>query len=156
MAHPVVVEQSRAVAAAPEQAFAAALSIPLPTLLPRRYGPFPPIRTVRGQTSWAQAGDSRTIVPSGGGSMRETLTAVDAPASFGYRITEIAGPMALLVDHIDGRWTFTAQGAGTRVAWGWTLYPKSALTAPVVAVLGRLWNGYARLALGSLSDYLAR
>lgn len=141
---------------APAQAFVAAMEIPLPTLLPRRYGPFPPIKTVRGQTEWAQSGDSRTIVPAGGGSMRETLTDVQAPTSFGYRISEIAGPMALLVDHIDGLWTFSPQGGGTRVTWGWTLHPKSVLTAPVVAVLGALWNGYARGALESLSDYLAR
>lgn len=124
-------------------------------LLPRRYGPFPPIKTVQGQTRWARAGDSRTIVPVGGGSMRETLTDVEAPASFGYVITEIAGPMSLLVDHIDGLWTFTENGGGTRVSWRWTLHPTSALTAPVVTVLGWLWPGYARQALESLSRYLA-
>ena len=58
----------------PEEAFAAALSIPLPTLLHRRYGPFPPIRAVQGQTEWAREGNGRTNVVAGGGSMRETLT----------------------------------------------------------------------------------
>lgn len=155
MAKPVVVEQSRVVPVGADTAFAAALDIPLPTLLHRRHGPFPPIKTVGGQTRWAHTGDSRTIIPLGGGSMRETLTGVDGPRSFGYAITEIAGPMALLVDHIDGRWTFQQQGGGTRVTWGWTLHPKSALTAPVVWVLGRLWPGYARQALESLARYAA-
>jgi hypothetical protein len=155
MAQPVAVEQSRIIPVGPDAAFNAALEIPLPTLLHRRHGPFPPIKTVAGQTRWAKAGDSRTIIPAGGGSMRETLTGVDGPRSFGYAITEIAGPMALLVDHIAGRWTFDQQGSGTRVTWGWTLHPKSALTAPVVWMLGRLWPGYARQALQSLSRYLA-
>ena len=152
---PVTAEQSRVVTAPPEKAFAAALHIPLPRLLNRRYGPFPPIAAVTGQTGWDRAGDSRTIVPVGGGSLRETLTAVDAPVSFGYRISEIGGPMALLVERIDGLWTFAAHDGGTRVSWRWTLHPKSALTAPVVRMLGRLWPGYARRALESLSDYLA-
>ncbi len=153
---PVVVEQSRVIAAPVEKVFTAALDIPLPTLLPRRSGPFPPIKTVRGQTNWAQAGDSRTILPAGGGSMLETLTGVDVPVSFGYAVTEITGPMAFLVDHIDGLWTFRAEGAGTTATWQWTLHPKSVLTAPIVAVLGRLWHGYARQALHSLSAFIVR
>lgn len=153
---PVVVEQSRAIPVNAQSAFTAALGIPLPTLLPRRYGPFPPIRTVRGQARWAQVGDSRTIVPAGGGSMLETLTGVDGPGSFSYAVTEIKGPMALLVDHIDGQWSFTPLGAGTQASWQWTLHPTSALTAPVVALLGRLWHGYARQALASLADYALR
>lgn len=156
MTTPITVERSRVIPVSAPDAFAGALDIPLPTLLSSRYGPFPPIKAVRGQTDWAQAGDSRTIIPAGGGSMRETLTAVDAPHSFGYRITEIRGPMAMLVDHIDGTWAFSSDGARTAVTWRWALYPKSALTAPVVALLGRLWGGYARGALESLSGHLAR
>jgi hypothetical protein len=156
MSQPVVVEQSRAIPVTAEAAFAGALEIPLPTLLHRRHGPFPPIKTVQGQTHWAHSGDSRIVVPAGGGSMRETLTAVNAPQSFGYVITEIAGPMALLVSQVDGLWTFHAQGAGTRVSWRWTLHPSSTFTTPLVRVLGWLWDGYARQALESLSDYLVR
>ena len=73
--------------------------------------------------------------------MRETLTGVDAPRSFGYAITAITGPMAMLVDRIDGRWSFRPQGTGTGVTWGWTLLPKSALSAPVVPVLARICRG---------------
>lgn len=153
---PVTVERSRVVAATPEEAFAAALDIPLPRLLHRRYGPFPPIKDVTGQTCWQKAGDSRTIVPAGGGSMRETLTTVEGPHSFGYAVTDITGPMALLVGHVEGTWLFTPGGPGTQVTWRWVLHPTSALTAPAVRVLGRLWNGYARQALESLSDYLGR
>jgi hypothetical protein len=37
------------------------------------------------------------------------VTGVDAPRSFGYAITDITGPMAMLVDRIDGRWSFRPQ-----------------------------------------------
>jgi hypothetical protein len=151
----MVLEQSRAIPVAPEEAFARTLPMPLPTLFRQWYGPIPPIRAIRDQTGeWERAGQSRTIVLKGGGTMRETLTSVDAPKSFGYTITGITGPMAPLIDHVEGAWIFTPQGTGTRVTWRWTLHRKSALTAPALPVFARLWRGYARQSLESLSDHL--
>ncbi len=157
MAQPVVVEQSRAIPVAPDEAFARTLPMPLPTLFRRWYGPIPPIKAVRDQTGdWQQAGQSRTIELTGGGTMRETLTAVDVPQSFAYTITGITGPLAPLIDHIDGAWIFAPKGTGTNVTWQWALHRKSALTAPALPVFARLWRGYARQSLDSLSDYLLR
>lgn len=59
-------------------------------------------------------GETRTIVLAGGGSMSETLTSVDEPKSFGHIITEVTGPMAPLIDRVDGAWIFAA-GAGIAV-----------------------------------------
>lgn len=155
MAQPLVVEQSRAIPIAPQDAFARTLPMPLPTLFHRWYGPIPPIKAIRDQTGeWSAPGQTRTIVLAGGGTMRETLTAVDAPHSFGYLIDGLTGPLAPLVDHVDGSWIFTPHGTGTRVTWRWAIHRKSALTAPVLPVFGRIWLGYARQALESLSDYL--
>lgn len=155
MAQPVVVEQSRAIPIATGEAFARTLPMPLPTLFHRWYGPIPPIRAIRDQSGdWSAAGQTRTIVLAGGGTMRETLAAVDAPHSFGYLIDGLTGPLAPLVDHIDGSWIFTPHGTGTRVTWRWAIHRKSALTAPALPVFGRIWLGYARQALESLSDYL--
>ena len=155
MAQTIVVEQSRAIPVSPADAFARTLPMPLPTLFRSWYGPIPPIKGVRDQTGdWQQAGQSRTIVLTGGGTMRETLTAVDPPRSFTYTITGITGPLAPLIDHVDGAWLFTPKGTGTNVTWRWTLHRKSALTAPALPVFARLWRGYARQSLESLSDYL--
>ena len=130
--------------------------MPLPTLFPRWYGPIPPIKAIRDQAGdWANVGETRTIVLGGGGTMREELTAVDAPNLFGYVISEVTGPLALLVDHIDGSWIFSPHDTGTTVTWRWTLHPKSALALPAVWVFARVWKGYARNALQSLSNYLA-
>jgi len=129
----------------------------LPDLFRRWYGPIPPIKGVRDQSgNWREAGESRTILLTGGGTMRETLTEVDPPHSFRYSITGITGPMAPLIDHIEGAWIFTPAGTGTDVTWRWTLHRKSALTAPAMHVFARLWRGYARQSLESLSDYLVR
>jgi len=155
MAHPVVVEQSRAIPVVPEEAFARTLPMPLPMLFRQWYGPIPPIKAIRDQTGvWDRAGQSRTIALKGGGTMRETLTSVDSPKSFGYNITGITGPMAPLIDHVEGAWIFAPHGTGTRVTWRWTLHRKSELTAPALPVFARLWRGYARQSLESLSDYL--
>ena len=139
----------------PEEAFTRTLPMPLPTLFHRWYGPIPPIKAIRDQTAdWSSAGETRTIALAGGGTMRETLTEVHRPRSFGYTITDITGPMAPLIDHVEGVWIFAPQGTGTKVTWRWTLHRKSALTAPALPVFARIWRGYAAGALESLSDYL--
>jgi len=155
MAHPVVVEQSRAIPVAVPDAFAKTLPMPLTTLFNRWYGPIPPIKAVHDQTGdWATVGQTRRIALTGGGGMRETLTRVDAPHAFGYTLTDVSGAMAPLIDRVEGLWAFAEHGTGTKVTWQWTLHPKSALTAPALPVFARIWRGYANQALGTLSDYL--
>ena len=79
----------------------------LPTLFNRWYGPLPPIKAVRDQTGeWDGVGQTRTIALAGGGTMRETLTEIHPGQSFGYTITSITGPMAPLIDHVEGKWIF--------------------------------------------------
>ncbi|MFL0180693.1 MULTISPECIES: SRPBCC family protein [unclassified Mycobacterium] len=170
----LVVEQSRTVPATVADAFAATLPLPLPELFRRWYGPIPPIKEVRDQTGgsasldegeaklgpphkhgeWASVGQTRTVVLTGGGSMREELTEVDPPRAFAYRLTDITGPMAPLVAHVEGRWQFAPAGSGTTVTWSWVIHPRSRLAAPVLPVLGWLWKGYARQALARLSALL--
>jgi hypothetical protein len=87
--------------------------------------------------------------------MREELTRVERPSAFGYSITGVTGPMKALVSHVDGLWTFTAAGTGTRVTWQWTIFPTSALVAPIMPVFGRLWRGYAARAFDQIASLLA-
>jgi hypothetical protein len=150
-----VVEQSRAIPAGVEDAFAGTLPLPLPTLFRRWYGPIPPIKQVRDQTGdWDAAGQTRTVLLTGGGSMREQLIGVDPPHSFDYTLTDIHGPLAPLVGLVEGQWRFTPKGTGTEVTWRWSIHPRSALASPALPVLGRLWQGYARRALEELSAQL--
>jgi hypothetical protein len=131
--------------------------MPLPTLFRRWYGPIPPIRAVVDQAGdWDAVGKSRTIVLTGGGSMREQLTSYDPPRSFGYTLSDVKGPMAPIVARVEGLWSFEPVGTGTKVTWRWTIYPRSAFTARVLPVFGRLWRGYARQSLEELSNQLVR
>ena len=157
MAQPLVVEQSRAIPLAPGDLFAGLVPIPLPELFRRWYGPIPPIKATRDQTGgWDAVGQSRTVLLTGGGSMREVLTSYDPPRSFGYTLSQVTGPLAALVDHVDGQWLLAPIGTGTNVTWRWTIHPRSAAAAPALPVFGRLWKGYARRSLAELSNLLVR
>lgn len=155
MAQPLVVEQSRTIPMGQAEVFRDLVPMPLPDLFRRWYGPIPPIKETRDQTGdWNAVGQSRTVVLVGGGSMRERLTRFDSPHSFGYTLTDIKGPLAPLVDFVDGEWVFEPIGAGTSVTWRWTIHPRSALAAPLMPIFGKLWKGYARRSLEELSRQL--
>lgn len=155
MGRSVTVEQSRAIPVSVEDAFAQTMPISLPELMSQWYGIIPPIKEVRDQTgAWDAAGQTRTILMVGGGRVREKLTSVDPPNSFGYTLSEVSGPLAALVSSVDGLWSFTPAGTGTRISWQWTLHPKSSTTAPLLPVFGKMWKGYARVVLEKLSAQL--
>lgn len=148
-------EQSRSIPVDVGTAFERTLSVSLPKIFSRRYGPIGPVKAVRDQTGdWTTEGQTRTVVQAGGGSMREELTVVDAPNVFGYTLSGLTGPLAPLVHHIDGQWSFTPLGTGTKVTWSWTVYPKSAVAGLVMPAFSMLWRGFARQGLEELADEL--
>ena len=155
MPRTVVVQQSRAIPVAVEDAFNRTLPLPLPEIFTHWYGPIPPIKAVREQSGdWDAAGQTRVVLMVGGGSAREELTHVDPPRSFKYTLSAIKGPLAALVGLVEGEWRFAPAGTGTEVTWQWVIHAKSGVTAPALPVLGRIWKGYARRALETLSDLL--
>jgi hypothetical protein len=150
----IAVEQSRAIPIELQRAFDVTLAIPLATIFSRRYVLLPPVKEVRGQDGrWGHVGQSRTVVTTDGGTMREQLTEVDSPHSFSYHLSDISGPLRPLVESIDGRWEFATQGTGTLITWRWVLSPKG-LGARVMPLVTSMWRGYARQALELLSDHL--
>jgi hypothetical protein len=106
-----------------ERAYDGVLTTPLPELFSKRYAAIPPIREVRDQQgAWGTLGQTRTIRLADGGTMRETLTSVDRPHSFGYRISDVSGPMKPLVTEVAGEWRFEPAGDGVRITWAWTVH----------------------------------
>lgn len=148
-------ERSRTYPVAVETAFDVVLGLPLNQLFNHRFGPIPAIKEARLHSDdFASVGASRTIVLNDGGTMREELTDIDRPRLFRYRITELTGPTKLLVDSVEGAWSFAPAGSGVRVSWTWDVAPKSNTSAKVLPVFGRFWSGYARRALEVLEDHL--
>jgi Polyketide cyclase / dehydrase and lipid transport len=148
--------QSRAVPVPVDEAFDRVLAHPLPEIFRWRRLAIPPIREVRDQGGpWGVVGQTRTIVLSDGGTMRETLTSVQRPHHFGYVIGELRGPMKPLVERVEGRWTFEPAGTGTRITWSWDVTPTGP-GRPAMPVFARMWRGYARQALEELESILLR
>jgi hypothetical protein len=155
MSNPLVVQESRAVPVPVEQAYDWVLSVPLTSIFDRWFGPIPAVREVTDQEGdWGSVGQSRTIRTADGGSMREELTGVEPPHSFGYTISDVTGPMKLLVSSVDGRWTFEPAGTGVRITWAWTVHPASQLAEVAMPLFGWLWKGYARQALERIEELL--
>src|SRR5271156_1095130 len=103
MASTLAVQQSRVIPVSIDDAFAGTLPLPLTTIFSHRYGPIPPIRGVRDQAGeWSTAEQPRVGLLRGGGTMGEGLPALAPPRWFGYVLTDISGPMALLGGRADG------------------------------------------------------
>ena len=151
------VEESRVVAATPEQVYDAVIPGPLPEIFKHRHLVMPPIARVSGQEGvWGESvGQTRTIHLADGGSVKETLVESDRPTQSSYTITELQGPLKLLVSQAEGRWTFAPSGSGTVVTWAWTLHPTNAVTARLLPVIGVFWHGYAKKALAEVERLVA-
>ncbi|WP_295692410.1 SRPBCC family protein [Lapillicoccus sp.] len=155
MVSPLEVQRSCTYPVAVAEAFAVLLPAPLEVIFRHRYGPIPPIQGVSGQDGpWARPGQTRVIHLAGGGTMREELTAVETPTEFRYRITDLTGPLKALATSVDGAWRVEPAGSGASVTWRWTVHPASSVAAVAMPVFGRLWQGYAALALDELEGVL--
>ena len=144
---------SRVVDGDVDRAFSRVLPMPLERLFVRWYGPIPPIRLTEGPLPWQTPGQQRRVELVGPGWMRETLTEVEPPHQFSYRLDNIRGPMKGLIASVDGRWAFAPSGAGTTVTWSWSVTPRAA-TRWLLPVFGRFWQGYADRALRRLDELL--
>ena len=140
----VSVRRTGSIDAPVEVVFEAVLSLPLPQLYSRRYGPMPPIVAVRDQQgSFDTAGQTRVVVLADGGAMHEELLALERPGRFSNRLTVLKGPFRPLVSTVEESWTFREVGSMTEATWEWNLYPRSALARLLLPVVARLWRGYA-------------
>ncbi len=150
------VAESRTVPVPLEAAYAGTATVSLPEIFAHRHLALPPVVGVDDQDGeWArEVGQTRTIRTSDRGSLHETLLVLEPPHRFGYRIDQIRGPMRPLVRHLDGEWSFLPTATGTSITWSWELTPTSPMTRPAVAVVGKMWQGYARHALATLESIL--
>jgi hypothetical protein len=151
------VEASRIVSVEPDVAFDRLMNVPLTDVFNRRYAALPAVTEVTDQPAdWGLVGQTRTIVLADGGRLHETLTDIERPHSFAYRLDGIEGPLRHFVHTIDGVWTIDPEDRGSRIAWAWTFYPKASPARLTTSVIGRMWMGYADRALMELEAILTR
>ena len=151
------VEASRVVAVQPDLAFDRLISAALTEIFSKRYAAFPAVREVSDQPDqWGVVGQSRQILLADGGRLRETLTEVDRPRSYSYVLDEIHGALRPFVSTVDGTWSVTPEGAGSRIGWSWTLHSRTTPGRLTMNVIGRMWKGYADRGLTELETILTR
>ncbi len=84
----------------------------------RRWGPFPGVRSVSNQTGpWDHVGASRNPGLTDGSTATETLTEYTAGHSFAYELSGFTNALGQLVRGVRGEWTFTPDGEGTLIRW---------------------------------------
>lgn len=142
---------SRIVALPQQDAFERTLARDLPEMFVRGAGPIPAVReTEHLAGTWSAVGDRRRIVLKDGTSSVETMTSCDPPHGWTYALSELSGPMKLLVGDVQGRFSFVPRGAGTEVTWSWKLRPSNPVTGPLLHLVGFFWKKYAAAGLAEL------
>lgn len=146
----------RALRADRRGAFDAVLGADLTEVFDGWQGLIPPVREVRDEPErWDTPGQRRTIVTADRGTLCEELLEVDRPRRFRYRIDELTGPLRPVISEIHGTWEFVPQAGGVHVVWTWEVQPTNRAASLSLALVGRLWQGYARRALDRIEARLA-
>ena len=109
----------------------------------------PGVDGVRDQTgAWDAAGQTRTVLLSDGSEVEETLTSVERPKSFGYRVGPLPGPLGLLAGFATGEWVFKPVSAkSTDISWTYSFEVDLIRHMAVRLIVAPMWRGYADRAL---------
>jgi hypothetical protein len=131
----------------PRRVFDVVVPIDLATVF-HRWGPFPGVKTVTGQTgSWDHAGASRQPVLTDGSHATETLTEYLQGHSFAYELTGFTNALGRLVTGVRGEWTFTPDGEGTVIRWTYEFKPRHVFSPVIRYAIAPLWRHYMLLAM---------
>ncbi|GAA4266259.1 SRPBCC family protein [Frondihabitans peucedani] len=111
-------------------------------------GPLPEVLEVRRQTGpWDAVGQRRQLMLSDGGSVTETIVAVDAPNRFVYELSNFEKLFGLLVSGARAEWDYSAEGSGTRIDWTYTFFARPGAGPALKAIVGLFWAPYMKRVL---------
>ena len=112
-------------------------------------GPLPGVIEVRDQSgAWDKPGQTRQLMLSDGGWVREKTTNVEPYGFFAYNLTDFQKVFKSLVEYARAEWTFTEVDGGTTIHWSYTFFPLNAASKPVLALIIKLlWGPYMRKVL---------
>ena len=92
------------------------------------YKMIPQIDSTSNEAAWFTPGMSRVIYFNDGSTSQEELLSVRPSSGFTYRVTEFTSSLRMLIQQINGSWTFAEAEDGTiRVEWTYEFVPKNFL-----------------------------
>lgn len=149
---PVTVVTNALSTAPPQAAYDAVVPVELAAVFTGMGPVIPAVTgTEDGPARWGYEPGSRRVLLAGGGVMDESTRALDPPHRFAYRVTPAAGPLKLLISHIDGEFLFdAAPTGGSRITWTYAFEPARG-RSPLVLAFRPLWARYARRVLDDLA-----
>lgn len=120
-----------------------------------KWGVLPAVIEVRDQTGpWDAAGQTRTLVLSDGGTLRETLTSAEAPL-FAYDLARFTGFFGRLVAGARSEWRVAPEGDGSSIAWTYAFTPLRGRGLIVGAIVRFAWGPYMRRVLPRIAGWTA-
>jgi Polyketide cyclase / dehydrase and lipid transport len=121
-------------------------------------GLLPGVVEVRDQSgAWDKPGQTRQLMLSDGGWVREKTTNVEPYGFFAYNLSDFQKVFSKLVEYARAEWTFTEVAEGTTIHWSYTFFPLNVLARPALALIVRLlWGPYMRKVLPKIVDEVER
>jgi hypothetical protein len=117
-----------------------------------RSGVLPGVVEVRDQTgAWDAVGQTRTLVLTDGGTVKETLTAV-TPPRFAYDLSTFTGFFGRLVASGRSEWRIAPDREGSSIEWTYTFTAKPGWGLLVATILRLAWAPYMRRVLPAIAE----
>lgn len=122
-----------------------------PTRFYPKSGVLPGVAEVRDQTgAWVAAGQTRTLVLTDGGTVKETLTAAAEPL-FAYDLSTFTGFFGMLVAAGRSEWRVTPSRTGSSIVWTYTFTAKPGRGFIVATIMRLAWAPYMRKVLPAIA-----
>jgi hypothetical protein len=112
-------------------------------------GLLPGVLEVRDQSgAWDKPGQTRQLMLSDGGWVREKTTNVEPYGFFAYNLSDFQKVFSKLVEYARAEWTITEFEGGTTIHWSYTFVPLNAgAKVPLALIVKLLWGPYMRKVL---------
>jgi hypothetical protein len=111
----------------------------------------PGVVEVRGQSgAWDAVGQTRTLVLSDGGTVKETLRLVTLPL-FAYDLSTFTGFFGRLVATGRSEWRVVEHPEGSTIEWTYTFTAKPGWGFAVAAIMRLAWAPYMRRVLPAIA-----
>ena len=84
-------------------------------------------------------GAVRRVKTKDGNELDETYIQFEPPNAYAYEMTGMKAPLSLMMNKATGAWRFSAENAGTRIVWTYSVELPSVLSLPLTALVVKVF-----------------